>query len=74
MPHIAKWEEKSKCVPVPNRPLKVVMEHNGHEQICTLNSNKYTIFTILEDIISNTLPQLNELDYFHQYVDVKEVP
>lgn len=71
MPHIAKWEEKRKCVPVPHRPLKVIIEHNGHEQIYTLNSNKYKIFTILEDIIS---PQLNELDYFHQYVDVKEVP
>lgn len=86
MPHIVPWSEKRQlcrtpiqqnwcqAVHVPDKFLDKAMEVSHITWSTTTPKNQLTIFELLEDIITETMPaQIND-EYFDKFVEIKEVP
>lgn len=68
MPHITKFQEKRQCVKTLYNDWSI-----NRERINNYNARK-NLFDIIEQIIDETLPKLKDLEFFNEFVDIKEVP
>ena len=63
MPHIAKWEEKSKCVP---KPVKFYLDDSSDEL------KTHTIYELIEETFEALFPKRSD-EWFGKFVEVKNL-